>query len=451
MASNDNKSKLHLGSFDSERFWRAPTLSQLPSVVDAQADAIVAVMDELMFAACHAEGGLLVTRRPMDKTHVDYLRETGFRFSRNEKPVETDETISGNDAICGLLQAAANRAYFSELFSGLGGLSPYSVLPTTQPFCQHYGIAQKIPSIEAVRKANSKLFSHALEIEELGEWHGETIDSAAELEKVGKHLLKNTTILIKDDFGVSGKGNLLVDSPQLLERISRHIGKQEKNGKQTRFLLEPLLDKALDFSCQLEIGPTGEVTIISVQKMVNAGFAFSAIQTAEPMFMEGLDKAGYLDKMQTVAAGLYREGYFGPVCIDSMLLKDGSIRSLVEINARQSMGFINHHIDRFLEPFSIQGSLLFFSLGLTKPVEFDEVLHTMREEVILFQPDRPEGILPLSAHTLSVNRKTQTNSDTPYKGRFYASLVATDPLARLGLKEKMEQVFAKLGIRVFTQ
>ena len=167
--------------------------------------------------------------------------------------------------------------------------------------------------------------------------------------------------------------------------------------------------------------------------------------------MEGLDKAGYLDKMQTVAAGLYREGYFGPVCIDSMLLKDGSIRSVVEINARQSMGFINHHIDRFLEPFSAQGSLLFFSLGLTKPVSFDEILHTMREEAILFQPDRPEGILPLSAHTLSVNRKTQTNSDTPYKGRFYASLVATDPLARQGLKEKMEQVFAKLGIRVFTQ
>ncbi len=247
MASNDNKSKLHLGSFDSERFWRAPTLSQLPSVVDAQADAIVAVMDELMFAACHAEGGLLVTRRPMDKTHVDYLRETGFRFSRNEKPVETDETISGNDAICGLLQAAANRAYFSELFSGLGGLSPYSVLPTTQPFCQHYGIAQKIPSIEAVRKANSKLFSHALEIEELGEWHGETIDSAAELEKVGKHLLKNTTILIKDDFGVSGKGNLLVDSPQLLERIARHIGKQEKKWQTNSILAGTIAGQGTGF------------------------------------------------------------------------------------------------------------------------------------------------------------------------------------------------------------
>ena len=115
------------------------------------------------------------------------------------------------------------------------------------------------------------------------------------------------------------------------------------------------------------------------------------------------------------------------------------------------MGFINHHIDRFLEPFSAQGSLLFFSLGLTKPVSFDEILHKMGEDAILFRSDRPEGILPLSAHTLSVNRKTQTSSDTPYKGRFYASLVATDSLARLGLKEKMEQVFAKLGIRVFTQ
>ncbi len=451
MESNDNSAKLHLGSFGSERFWRNPALSQLPGVVDAQADTIVAAMDELMFAACHAQNELLVTRQPMDKTHVDYLRETGFRFSNNDKPVELGASVSANDAICGLLQAAGNGAYFSELFADVTGLSPYSVLPTTEPFCRHYGIAQQIPTIEAVNKANSKLFSHALEVEELDEWHGETIDSAAELETAGKRLLENASFLIKDDFGVSGKGNFLVDSNPLLERIVRHIGKQEKQGKHTRFLLEPLLEKALDFSCQLDIGVSGEVAIVSAQKMENAGFAFSAIQTAEPAFVERLDRAGYLGKMQTVAARLYQEGYFGPVCIDSMLLKDGSIRSVVEINARQSMGLINHYVDRFLEPFSTQGSLLFFSLGLTRPVSFDEILHTMRQEAILFQADRPEGILPLSANTLSVNRNTQASREAAYKGRFYASLVATRPEARLGLKEKMKRVFASLGINVFTQ
>ncbi len=451
MAAVSNSDSLYLGSFDSERFWRDPAFSQLPSIPDAQADTIVAVMDELMFASCHAQDGLLITRSPMDSTHADYLRDIGFRFTNNEKPLASAGDSPSNEAICRLLQVTVEQAHFRNMFSGLKGLVPYSVLPSTGAFCQHYGIAQRMPDIESVRKANSKLFSHSLEVEHLDELHGgEAVHSAAELETVGMRLLGTSPLLIKDDFGVSGKGNLLVDSVPLLQRIVRHIGKQERACKQTRFLLEPLLDKELDFSCQLEIGENGGVEIVSVQKMENAGFAFSAIQTADTAFMERLCRAGYLDKIQVIAVRLYREGYFGPVCVDSMLLKDGSIRTVVEINARQSMGFINHYIDRFLAPFSTCGSLLFFSLGLTRRVEMEDILQRLQQENILFLPDRPEGILPLSANTLTANWNPTAAGDTAFKGRFYVSIVATSQVKRASLKEKMQQVFAGLGIKVFT-
>ena len=165
--------------------------------------------------------------------------------------------------------------------------------------------------------------------------------------------------------------------------------------------------------------------------------------------MDRLYRAGYLDKIQLIAVRLYREGYFGPVCVDSMLLRDGGIRTVVEINARQSMGFINHYIDRFLATFSTCGSLLFFSLVLTRRVGMEDLLQRMQQENILFRPDRPEGILPLSANTLTVNWNPSIAGDIAFKGRFYASVVASSQAQRVGLKEKMQQVFAGLGIRVF--
>ncbi|MFD1906532.1 hypothetical protein ACFSQ7_25010 [Paenibacillus rhizoplanae] len=51
-----------------------------------------------------------------------------------------------------------------------------------------------------------------------------------------------------------------------------------------------------------------------------------------------LERAGYFDVMIQVANDLFKDGYFGPVCIDSMVLKDGTLVPIVEINARKIYG-----------------------------------------------------------------------------------------------------------------
>ncbi|MEH1790999.1 MAG: hypothetical protein V7L23_36930 [Nostoc sp.] len=446
---------LYLGSFNSEQFWRDADISQLPAIADQQADAIVSVMDEFQFVFCNSPHDLLVTRLPMDGFYKDYLWELGFSFAHNEFPLIEKMSESGKRSpkgICELLLEARCDPYYQNLLARLSTLSPYSVEPLTEKLCQHYNLQGSGSDIEIVKKVNSKLFSHQLGKHLFPDTVGEIIYSASDLDAVGNRLLQSSPFLIKDEFGVSGKGNLLISSLQILQRIVTYISKQERDGKHTIFLLEPLLNKQTDFSCQLEIDTTGETKILSIQKMLNSGFAFSSIQTAESSFREFLDKSGYFEQVEAIAAELHRVGYFGPVCLDSMVLEDGKIVPMVEINARKSMGLINHHIDAFLTQFSTQGRLMFFSLGLSRHVEFSELLQRMEQSKILFLKDRPKGIIPLASNTFNVNwelHKASANQARAYKGRLYASVVSDNDEEQEQILNRMDNIFAELDIQRF--
>ena len=118
---------LYLGSFNSEQFWRPADASQLPTIADPEADAIVSVMDELQFVFCDSHQDVFVTRLPMASSFQDYLGELGFLFAHNALPLS--ETISApktrsHPGICELLLDPRNKEYYADLLTPVATLSP---------------------------------------------------------------------------------------------------------------------------------------------------------------------------------------------------------------------------------------------------------------------------------------------------------------------------------------
>lgn len=448
---------LYLGSFNSEQFWRAADASQLPAIADPEADAIVSVMDELQFVFCESIQDGLVTRLPMASSYKDYLGELGFSFAHNRLPLIDNSAAQETRSHPGISELLLdprndprNKEYYPDLLTPVAALSPYSVEPLTARLCQQYGLQSSGIDLEIIKKVNSKIFSHQLAKSLFPDTVGEIIYSSHDLESVGHCLLEYSPFLIKDEFGVSGKGNLLISASSILKRMVAHLSKQEHEGKQTRFLLEPLLPKQTDFSCQLVINATGAIKVLSIQKMQNSGFAFSSIQSAESSFQAFLETSGYFEQVNAIASELYQVGYWGPVCIDSMLLQDGKIVPVVEINARKSMGLINYYLDRFLAQFSTQGRLMFYSLGFSQYVAFSEILQRMEQDEILFLKDRPRGMLPLASNTFTVNgdlHKTNSHQRKVYKGRFYGCIVSEHDDETTRILNKMDCIFAELHIQ----
>ncbi len=446
----DKIETLYLGTLNSELFWREDGYSELLSISDPQSDKVLSVLDELQFVFCSKPNDVLITRMPIDLFYKEYLTKIGFKFSCNNVIPKNGfhEKESGEFAVCELIAKCSNMSYFSKLASTTKSFSPYSILPESELLLKKLKIENDIPDINVVKKVNSKVFSSFLSKNLANLKKEEIVYSSNDLLKAGTEMLSSSQVLIKDPMGVSGKGNIQINSEKLLSRICKHIQKQEQKGKKTCFVLESMLNKKTDFSSQLLINKNGEIKFVTVQVMQNNGFAFSGIETSDSSFLSFLDKTEYFKQIEWIGDQIYKEGYFGPVCIDSMVNQQDEVIPIIEINARKSMGLINYSLDQYLTNFSVKGKLMYRSLILKNELPF-EILHNRLSELgILFSIPNPYGILPLSANAINVNAIDNTKHSDSFKGRFYFSLVTEDKEKGNEILSKLNGVFNDLNVKV---
>ncbi len=420
--------KIISGTFDSEEFWREKNLARLPSVEDRQSVNIVMAMDELMFVFCDSCGcyDTLITRFEMDKEQKHYLDTIGFHFQARhliENYGLLDDVRKKN--ACQLLLESQNMPDFISENSKKAEYSPFSVLEESKAVSQKFNLDFDNPSVEVIKKVNSKVYSFNMnrKMGRINNCH--IVYSSEELRKRGEELLRNSNFLIKDTFGVSGKGNLLISSLSVLNHIADYFSKQEKKGKQVLFIIEPFLEKDFDFSCQFFIDKkNGQTDIISLQRLRNKNFTYEGSFTAEDELLDLLEGRGYFKVIMDAAKQLYADGYFGHVCIDSMVLKTGDIVPIVEINARHSMSLIKHQLDHYLSESSLKCSFTYFSLHFIRDINYGEILEKMQKQGILYNLGKTGGgIIPLSSNTLLINQKIQkgTGDRQEAKGRFYVA------------------------------
>ncbi|SFL80660.1 Carbamoyl-phosphate synthase L chain, ATP binding domain [Paenibacillus sp. 1_12] len=444
MIGSERRPRIHCGTFDAETCWRDDKLTRLPSIPDLQTRNLVNAMDELLFVFCQKQDTLL-TRYAMDEAHLHYLQDIGFRFTNNKVDLDVSlpPTASSEMNIFERLSAALPYMKLEELVQDVE-LEPFAILNGVDVLAEQQGWRFHAPSLQVIKHVNSKVYSTELK-DKLGIWNvSQFIRSCTELDSIGKALLDSGPFLIKDTFGVSGKGNLLISTEGMLNRVSTYIAKQENNDRQTLFIVEPLLNKEMDFSCQFEILPDGSFSFISVQQVLNSDFAYQGSVTAAPPLIQRLEREGYWELMQAVSNSLYESGYFGHVCVDSMVLQDGSIVPLVEINARKSMSLIKHQLDMYLDAHSLEGYLTYVSMVGSTPIAFGDVLHAMENEGLLYKNGCRNGIIPLSANTFKVNQQR----DGRYKARMYVSIVASDLVEGEQLSIRLRTLLSSLAITV---
>lgn len=440
-----------MGSFNAERYWKEEHYATLPSIENKAWHNIIVAMDELLFPMTH-HGDVLVTAYKMDDTLKDYISMLGFHITNNDSNiVDHGHDSKEEKSIFEHLLMWDDTPCHPSLLSMAETLSPYSILPYTKELCEKYGWTTSLPPLACVKKVNSKVYSYEVN-RILGLHHtGSVVTNSKEFMTKGNEYLTTGSFLIKDPYGVSGKGNLLIHSKGIFNRIVSYMEKQEKQGKQVLFVMEPFLDKDVDFSCQLYIEKEGNYTILSVQKLHNNAFSFYGSYSADEDFYTFLDDNHYFDDIQKIVKQLHGEGYFGNVCIDSMILKNGDIIPIIEINARQSMGLINHYMDRYLAPYALTGNLTFMNMGYANGINFNTLIEQMDKHNLLFTPGKEEGIIPLSSNTLFINSylsKKKTEKDM-YKGRFYFSAVGKSHGEKNELIAKNKDFFLSLGFKIY--
>jgi uncharacterized ferritin-like protein (DUF455 family) len=162
-------------------------------------------------------------------------------------------------------------------------------------------------------------------------------------------------IVAKQSFGLAGQNSLRLWEPELLESQRRWMYELLQSGQE--LMIEPWLDRQVDFSVQLEMEPTG-LNLRGFTGLVNdhrgqfqANWASPNFRRHLPALVPGLFaqpgisvrlNALYQQIVEQLEPELRQAGYFGPIGIDAFVYQGPGdvcrLKPIVEINPRYTMG-----------------------------------------------------------------------------------------------------------------
>jgi uncharacterized ferritin-like protein (DUF455 family) len=316
--------------------WARADRSGMPWTPDRTAIALEQDLEALMIGACKRDDAVLMRRVP-SVAHLQSLKVAGF---------DLPEIV----------------AFPAEPGRKLGGLRPWAWSPDAAAALKPYA-ADVAPNIEWQWRGDvplewfSKEIGFRLEsrLAAAGIPHTSSnclfTDAAGALREM-EFLLESGQALLKAPFACAGRGHLRVNRESIAKNTRGWI--ENTLAAHGSVVVEPWLDRIMDFSALYEMRSNGAVEWIGMTRMENdAAGRFSAIRVShkwgnllEPDLAAFLFReAGAMEIYQNqipVALPEVVPGYVGPLCVDAMVHRrvDGSLalKPVVELNMRMTMG-----------------------------------------------------------------------------------------------------------------
>jgi hypothetical protein len=404
----------------------------MPAVRLSATDGIVRHMEELGTLLADP-GDVLLLGRPLDEDYRRYAEDIGFaiasRLVADAPDTSTSEAVMASPSVLARLkELAADDAY----------LMPMGCTVREQRIADATGLTLAAPPADVCERVNSKAYGRRL-VERLGlrAIPGFCCAGAGELrDALDTVVSRYGQAIIKDSYGVSGKGLVVVDGPRKAERVMRMVDARTRRtgDPELDVVVERLLDKRFDLNYQFTIDRGGTVRLDFIkQALVRGGVHSGHLMPAE---LTAGQRAEIADAADRIGAALHADGFFGVVGVDALLADDGLVYPVVEINARLNMSTFQQRVtERFHGP---GGCALarHYTLRATRPLPFAEVRDALGEPVTA--PEVDDGAVITCFGTLNAQA---ADDGTEFEGRLYTVLFAADrdALRRLdrGLTEKL--------------
>jgi uncharacterized ferritin-like protein (DUF455 family) len=299
---------------------------------DKTAVALENDLEMILIGCCRKDDAILL-RSPPSIEHLTRLKKAGY---------ELPEMLT--------VGSPAGRK--------LGGLRPWAWSPDAVEQLHPYAVDVSPNVDQPWRRAQpvewfSKEIGLRLEqmlgpVPETGKLLREQDEILAEI----VHYLESGQALLKAPMSHAGRGHLRVNTASDPVKTLGWI--RNTLAGHGAVVVEPWLDRAMDFSALYEMKPGGNVVLVGLTRMENdAAGRFLGIhvspkwgtmlgsQMAEFLFREARVMEVYQKKIPAQLLGLL-PGYIGPLCVDAMVHRKSNgelaLKPVVEVNVRLTMG-----------------------------------------------------------------------------------------------------------------
>ncbi len=209
-------------------------------------------------------------------------------------------------------------------------------------------IVEPLP-FETIARVNSKLWSHALEVELGVAIKGAGV--ASTLEQLNDLALRacpraNDKWVVKSPYGFAARERVLGRGPSVEGAQAAWAVKRLARGE--TLIFQPWLEVVREYGVVAEISRDGSHTIHGVSDLqtngAGTGTGYVLGRAPSPERMKELKATA-----RVVCERLYAEGYYGPVGVDA-IEHAGGLHPLLEVNARYTLGFIAVAVERAMKP-----------------------------------------------------------------------------------------------------
>lgn len=324
-----------IGNFEVEERWALGEVS-LPRLSSDASAAIVNRMDEFSILLGNSSDVVVLKEVP-DVGFLADLDRLGFELPRIMAPSaqlpgrSVTEDALADAGIIASLSALKDKRY--QIYAhGTSNLEEELALLT--------GLPMAAPTSELTKLVNSKVYSrrlaHRLGIHQPRGWACTTVEELNAAVDNAEYLLADGPVVIKEAYGVSGKGITVVPTVHRLKRLAKLITRcAEQSGERLSFCVEEWLPKDRDFNYQITVGRDGEVAFDFVKEALTEGGVHRGHRF--PARLDPSQRQLIEDTAQSVGSALAQDGFFGVAGIDALTEEDGTLHPLIEINARNNM------------------------------------------------------------------------------------------------------------------
>ncbi|MFJ7019724.1 ATP-grasp domain-containing protein [Streptomyces sp. NPDC101117] len=414
-----------LGNFEVENQW-AVGEPALPRVGAHAGSAVVNRMDEFALLL-GGKDDHVVLKTALDDGYRAYLEGLGLALPTVHVVAGQDprRTVS-EDALAdpGLLHT------LSELAAGGARLTGHGVSTVEEELSERTGLALAAPSAAVCKRVNSKVYSRRL-ADELGirqawGWACETLPELADaVAAAGELLAAGRKVVVKDAFGVSGKGIVVLDSDKRLARLHRMAVTQAERAAaggepRTALVVEEWVAKRADLNYQFTVGRDGSTHFDFVKELLTENGVHKGHRM--PARLTGGQVAEVAATAGRLGERLAADGYFGVVGVDAMVDPDGGLYPVVEINARNNMSTYQSVVHEVLAGPDEVAVARHFTVRPRRALPFAELREVLDGLLLTERGPRPRGLFVNNYAT--VNAAAAGAGDDGFEGRLYGVLVA---------------------------
>jgi hypothetical protein len=326
---------VYLGNFEVERHWASGQVG-LPGLTAST--AVVNRMDELALLLGQPDD-IVMLKAPPDDGFLDYLRALGLTLphvvagQRRDPSSSVTEDALADDA---MVRRVASLAGFHAY------LLPHGVSPLEVELADRCGLRLAAAPADVCKSVNSKVYSRRLAtqlgVRQPHGWACEFVDEFTEAIEGARGLIaQGHRVGVKDAFGVSGKGIIVVNDARRLDQLHRMVTAAARKSGTDRvgLVVEQWVDKRADLAYHFTVDRDAGVHFDHVGEAIIAGGVHQGNRLPARLTAPQLDEV--VGTAEAVGAALAKDGYHGAVGVDAMLDPGGGLYPLVEINARNTM------------------------------------------------------------------------------------------------------------------